>query len=89
MNNVVIVEWVDSQMHRGADGLVSAWMSNEEFVNWCKEPLVICRSAGFLAFENDDVIVITQTTYDGDMADSTQIPKVAIKTIHNIDVSNL
>lgn len=71
----VKVQWVDSQTSKENFG----WQLKEDFERWCQEPLVICESVGFLTFENDEFIVITQTTFGGDMSDSSKIPRSAIK----------
>jgi hypothetical protein len=75
--NPVIIEWTDTQTAKMHDG----WLPEADFNEWCNEPLVVCRSIGFLTFENDEFVVISQTLLFGDRSDSTKIPKAIIKSM--------
>lgn len=77
---MVIVKWTDTQIEN------SGWMDYQSFENWCKQGLIICESAGFLIFENDDFIVIAQTVFEGDVSEAIKIPKAIIKTMERIDL---
>lgn len=72
---VVAVTWVDSQISDAKE-----WLSEDEFSAWCDEGLPLCRSVGWLTYENDDFIVLSMTEFDGGLADSMKIPKAAIRS---------
>lgn len=81
---IAIVEWADAQMPMRESRSIG-WLSKDEFKIWCSEDIVICRSAGWLTFENDEFIIISQTELDGDVAESTKIPRSAIRKLGIID----
>jgi hypothetical protein len=76
--NIVMVEWTDAQAAK--DGLTN-WMTPEEFARWCREGLVICHSVGWLTYDNEDFIIISQTKFQDDLAESTKIPRTSIRNI--------
>jgi hypothetical protein len=77
---IAIVNWKDTQTVTDGIGSVS-WLSKEEFKNWCEEPLIVCQSVGWLTYECDEFIVLTQTEFDGATAESTKIPRNQIVKI--------
>lgn len=74
---IAIVEWADVQIAKDESN-GSNWMSKEDFESWCAEGIIICKSVGWLTFESDDFIVISQTELNGDVAESTKIPHTSI-----------
>jgi hypothetical protein len=76
---IAIVEWIDPQII--TDAPMRGWLSRSEFEKWCEEGLIVCQSIGWLTYEDDAFIVISQTKFDDDLAESIKIPRSSIKEL--------
>ncbi len=72
---IAIVEWEDTQV---AKGELSNWMDKDQFDEWCQKGIPVCSSVGYLTFEDNEIIVISQTLFGDDRAENTMIPRVNI-----------
>ena len=72
---IAIVEWMDTQ---AAKGELNNWMDKDQFDEWCKRGLLACLSVGYLTFENDVFIVLSQSVLGDDRAENTMIPRINI-----------
>lgn len=73
-----VVHWLDSQCY------FNGWETPESFRKWAEQPMVIIASMGFLTYECEEYIVISQSVHlEGDnlITDHTKIPRFAIQSM--------
>jgi len=71
------IEWVDSTTECG-----TAWHDRDETVEACATMIdadMICKTCGFVLFENDSVVVITQSHHKGEVGCYITIPVECIR----------
>lgn len=73
---IAIVKWADVQISR--DSHYQGWLTEDEFKDWCNEGVIICKSVGFITYEADEFIVISQTIFENDTSESAKIPRSSI-----------
>ncbi len=85
MRRIAIVEWEDVQAAKDGHG---SWLYKEEFDAWCKEPFIVCSSVSYLTFESEEFVVISQSIFGSDVAESTKIPRANITRMTVVDESD-
>lgn len=82
---IVIVEWEDAV---AAKDNLGSWLHKDEFDVWCEEPVARPKSVGYLTFECDEFIVISQSVLGDDVAESTKIPRINIVEVTVVNESD-
>ena len=72
---IAIVEWEDAV---AAKDDLGSWLRKDEFDAWCREPLARIKSVGYLTFECDKFIALSQSILGGEVAENTKIPRINI-----------
>jgi|SRR5579871_1246320 len=77
----VVVEWIDTAN-------VAAWQEPGELAEWAKDGGWVCRSVGWVAYEDDECVVLSARRADsGQWGLSERIPKSAIRAVSTSDVT--
>jgi hypothetical protein len=77
-----LIEWVDSTTE-----CTTAWHDRADMVAACEamtDTDMLCRTLGFVIYENDRIIVITQSYHSGECGPCITIPVECIRRSHRV-----
>ena len=82
---VVFVKWQDPGFAR------TGWLGRDEFEEFVTEPIYETHTIGWLTYESDDYLVVTQNIGHSEAAQTTKILKKAIiarETVAEMEVDS-
>jgi hypothetical protein len=73
--DAIFIEWVDIETH----GEGNNWADKEDLEDWISEPPIRFHTVGCLVYEDEHIIVVTETMGDTQCSSMTKIPQCCIK----------